>query len=332
MWRWAFILMLPLLLWSAYWGAGAYTLRQSLESALQGQLHGDVVTQYEHAHLSGFPGAFKVNMSNVALHHAGVVAWRVPEVRLQASSYRPQTIRLDVTGAQRIETALGALELTADPLEIGVFLRPAFSLPLARAELHAGETSLVQHQDTGWAVGLDRLLIELQARDSLTQHNVTFYPYDLDVEAVALDLSQSGLDLPPDHQRIARLHADLSLAFRRNWDVSALQQGPPPLDAILIRSIAIATSETELRLTGQLTQEPTGFWSGNLVLDVGNWRELLAAFREAGYLNPDIADMIIDMLGGGQHPGADMTLPLTIENGHVRFGVFILGVLPPLPR
>jgi hypothetical protein len=331
MWRWAFILMLPLLLWSAYWGAGAYTLRHGLESALQGQKHGDVVTQYEHAQISGFPGAFKVNMSNVALHQAGVFAWRVPEVTLHAPSYQPQTIRLDVTGAQRIETALGALELTADPLEIGVFLRPALSLPLARAELRAGETSLVQRQENGWAIGFERLLIELQARDSLTQNNVTLSPYDLDVEAVALDLSQIGLDLPPDYQRIAHLHADLSLAFRRNWDISALQQGPPPLDAILIRSIAIATSETERRLTGQLAQEPTGFLSGNLVADVENWRALLVAFREAGYLHPDIADMIIDMLGA-QYPGADMTLPLTIENGQVRFGVFILGVLPPLPR
>ena len=331
MWRWLILLVLPLLLWSAYWGAGAYTLRHSLASALQGHQHGHVITQYEHAQLSGFPGEFRMNMSNVALHQAGVFAWRLPEVTLHAPSYQPQNIRLDVAGAQQIETALGALELTADPLEIGVFLHPALSLPLARAELRAGETSLVQRQENGWAIGLERLLIELQARDSLTQNNITFYPYDLELEAVALDLSQSGLDLPQSHQRLERLHADISLAFLGNWDISALEQGPPLLEAILIRSIAIEAGETQLRLTGQLAQEPTGFLSGNLVLDVGNWRELLAAFREAGYLNPNIADMIVDMLGA-QYPGADMTLPITIENGQVRFGVFILGVLPPLPR
>lgn len=330
MWRWLILLALPLLLWSAYWGAGAYTLRHGLENALHGQQHGDVVARYDDAQLSGFPGEFKVSMSNLALHQAGVFAWRLPEITLQAPSYQPQNIRLDIAGAQQIETAFGALELTADLLEIGVFLRPALSLPVVRAELRAAATSLVQRQEELWAIGLEQLLIELEARDSLIQNNVTLHPYDLALEAVALDLSQSGLDLPPSHQRLERLQADLSLAFHRSWDISALEQGPPHLAAVLIREIAIQSGATELQVTGQLAQGSAGFLSGNLVVDVKNWRELLAVFREAGYLDPDIADIIVDILGA-QYPDAHMTLPLSIENGQIKFGVFTLGVLPALP-
>lgn len=331
MWRWVIFLVLPLLLLSAYWGAGIYTLRYGLESVLQGHQHGDVVTQYEHVQLSGFPGQFKVNMSNIALHQAGVFAWTLPEVTLQALSYQPQNIRLDVAGAQRIETALGALQLTADPLEIGVFLRPALSLPLARAELRAGETSLVQGQENGWAIELEHLVIELQARDSVVQNSIALYPYDFELEAVALDLSRSGLDLPSSHQRLDSLHADLSLAFLSDWDISVLERGMPHLEAILIRSMAIESGTIELRLTGLLVQESTGFLSGNLVVDIKNWRELLAVFREAGYLDPDIADIIIDILGA-QYPDAHMSLPLSIENGQIKSGILTLGVLPSLPR
>jgi len=329
MWRWLVFIALPLLLWSAYWGTGAYTLRHGLESALQGHSHGAVVTRYEYAQLSGFPTEFKLNMSNLELHQAGVFSWRFPEVNLQAQSHQPQNIRLDVAGEQQIETALGALELTADLLEVEVFLRPSLSLPLAQAQLRSGGAQLV-HGEDGWGVALDRLLMELQARDSLEQDSVTLHPYDLNLEAGALDLSQSGLDLPPGYQRIDSVRADLSLAFSRSWDLSVLDQGPPRLEAILIQDLVIQTGETGLQMTGQLAQAPTGFLTGNLVVDIENWREVLAVFRDAGYVDPDIADLIVEFLGP-QHPGPQMTLPLSIENGQIRFGAFTLGILPALP-
>ena len=329
MWRWLTLLALPLLLWSAYWGAGAYALRHGVESGLQGQIHGGVTTHYAHAQLSGFPTEFALNMSELELHQAGVFSWRLPEVKLQASSHQPQNIRLDVAGEQQIETALGALKLTADLLEIEVFLRPALSLPLARAQLRAGGAGLV-HDEAGWEIGLERLLMELQALDSVEQNNLTLHPYDLDLEAVALDLSRSGLDLPPSHQRLDSLRADLSLAFSSGWDISVLDQGLPQLEAILIRDLAMQAGDSELRMTGQLAQGPTGFLFGELVVDVENWREVLAVFRDAGYVDPDIADLIVEFLGS-QYPGSQMTLPLSIENGQIRFGVFTLGVLPSLP-
>ncbi|MCH8518013.1 MAG: DUF2125 domain-containing protein, partial [Cyclobacteriaceae bacterium] len=215
---------------------------------------------------------------------------------------------------------------------VEVFFRPSLSLPLARAQLRSEGARLADRGEEadGWDLALERLLMELRALDSIEQNNVTLHPYDLDLEAVALDLSQSGLDLPPGYQRLDSLRADLALAFSSGWDLSVLDQGLPRLEAIVIRGLAIQAGDAALRMTGQLAQEPTGFLSGNLVVDVENWREVLAVFRDAGYLDPDIAALIVEFLGP-QQPGPQMTLPLSIENGQIRFGAFTLGILPALP-
>lgn len=332
MWRWLTLLALPLLLWSAYWGVGAYALRHGVESGLQDQNHGHVATRYAHAQLSGFPTEFALNMSELELYQAGVFSWRLPEVKLQAPSHQPQNIRLDVAGEQRIETALGDLTLMAEVLEVEVFFRPSLSLPLARAQLRSEGARLVHGEEVvdGWEVGLERLLMELRGLDEIEHDGTILHPYDLTLDAVALDLSQSGLNLPPSHHRLDSLRADLALAFTRSWDLSVLDQGAPRLDTIVIRSLAMQAGESELRVTGQLLQGPTGFLFGELVVDIENWRDVLTVLRDAGYVDPDVVALIVEFLGA-QYPGTQMTLPLSVQNGQIQLGVFTLGVLPALP-
>jgi hypothetical protein len=327
--RWLILLGLPLLLWSAYWGVGAYALRHGLESTLQDQSHGAIVTRYEQIHLSGFPTEFKLNMSNLELRRAGMFSWKLPQLEAQAPSYLPQNIRLEVAGEQRIETALGSLKLTADLLEVGIFLRPSLSLPLARSQLHA-EGALLSDDGDGGQFQAGRLLMELTALDSVEQNGTVLHPYQLGFEADDLDLSQSGLSLPPSHHNLDTLRGALTLAFSSGLDLSVLDQGLPRLVGVLIQGLAIQAGGSELQMIGQLAQAPTGLLSGNLVVDVVNWRELLAVFRDAGYVDPDIADLMVEFLGA-QYPGEQMTLPLDIENGQIRLGVFTLGILPALP-
>ena len=327
--RWLIILALPLVLWSAYWGAGAYTLKQGVAGTLQGQSHGALFTRYSQAQVSGFPTGFQLNLSDFELQQAGMFSWNLPELELQAQSYQPQNIRLEVAGEQTLETAFGALHLTASLLEIGLFLRPTLALPLARAQIEMEGASLT-HKDQDWQIGLQQLLMELEALDPVEQDNAQLYPYQLNLDAAALDLSQSGIDLPPSHQIIDRLRADLSLIFSGVWDVSMLEQGPPRLEAVLVRGLAAQAGSSELRMTGQLAQAATGRVFGELVVEVVNWRELLVVLQDAGYVDPDVAELIVEFLGD-QYPDELMTLPLEIENGQVRFGVFTLGVLPALP-
>ena len=327
--RWLIILAVPVVLWSAYWGAGAYALKQGVAGTLQGQSHGALSTRYAKAQVSGFPTGFQLNMSDFELQQAGVFSWNLPALELQAQSYQPQNIRLEVAGEQTLDTAFGALRLTADLLEIGLFLRPTLALPLGRAQLEMEGAGLV-HQELDWQIGLQELLMELQALDPVAQDRAVLYPYQLNLESTALDLSQSGIDLPPSHQIIDSLRANLSLVFSGVWDLSVMEQGPPRLEAVLVRGFAAQAGASELRMTGQLAQSATGLLSGELVVEVVNWRELLAVLRDAGYVDPDIAELIVEFLGD-QYPDEQMTVPLEINNGQVRFGVFTLGILPALP-
>lgn len=342
--RWLIILALPLLLWSAYWGAAAYTLKQGVADVLQGQEHGAVSSSYTEARISGFPTDFQINMSDLEVRQAGVFSWTLPEMELHAPSYQPQTVRLDFDGEQTVQTRFGTLHLEANLLEIAVFLRPALALPLGRAQLQLEEARLTHEGQGGqgnqgsdeagdWQLELKALQVELRDLPDTRQADQgdnAPYPYQLSLAATDLDLSEIGSDLPPDYQVMEVIVADLGLGFSDVWDRSVLNEGMPRLETLLIRESGLRLGESELRMTGQLERADTGVLSGSLVVDVQNWRELLAVLRGAGYVNPDVADLIVEFLGD-QYPSDKMTLPLQIQDGQIQFGVFTLGVLPALP-
>lgn len=326
--RWLIIIALPFLLWSAYWSAGAYSLKQGVAGTLQGQRHGALTTRYAQAQVSGFPTGFHLTMSDFELHQGGVFSWSLPELELQAPSYQPQNIRMEIGGAQKIDTRFGALDLTASLLDIGMFLRPALTLPLGRAQLQMEQARLAH--DDGWLIGVKQLLMELQELEQVEQDSTVLYPYHLSLEATALDLSESGVELPPSHQIVESLGADLALVFSRAWDISVLDQGPPLLERVLVRGLSMHLGMSELSITGHMAQAATGRLFGELVVEIVQWRALLGALQEAGYVDPDVAALIVEFLGD-QYPDDRMTLPLEIDNGQVRYGVFTLGVLPALP-
>lgn len=329
--RWFIFLVLPLLVWSTYWAVGAYALKEGVAVALQGQSHGALTTRYAQAEVSGFPAGFQLNVSDLELQQAGIFSWKLPALELQAPSYQPQNIRLEIAGEQKIDTRFGELDLIAGVLEIGLFLRPALSLPLGRAQLLMEQASLTHASmaSVGWSVGVERLQMDLGAFESSERGDTVVYPYQLNFEATALDLSQSGLDLPPSHQIIESLKADIMLGFSDVWDISVLDQGPPRLDMFLIRGLLLRVGSSELSMTGQLAQTATGQVFGDLLVDILQWRDLLDVLQEAGYVDPDVAALAVDFLGD-QYPEDRLTLPLRIDNGQVRFGVFTLGILPAL--
>ena len=326
---WLVILALPVLLWSAYWGAGAYTLKHGMESMLQDQHNGAVLSRYGDAQVGGFPTDFQVNMSDLELDRAeSGFSWRISQIELRAPSYQPQNIQLDVSGEQRVETTLGALDLEARLFEINVSLRPTLDLPLGRAQL-ALEGAVVAHEQKGWLLGLERLMVDL--RDVPSPDQAGSAPYQMTLAAKSLDLSDLGWNLPPSHQVMESLRARIGFAFSRAWDRSVLDQGFPRMDALMIHDIAMRIGDSEVTVTGQLERGSAGLMSGELLVDILNWRAILNILRQAGYIDPDIAGLIEDLMAGQDAAEDRVQLPITLEQGVISLGVFKLGFLSPLP-
>ena len=137
--RWLVIIVAaPVVLWSMYWGAAAFVVKQGAENFLQDQADGDLSSRFRKAELQGFPTKFQLTVSDIEFRNAALFSWTTPTVQMSAPSYKPQNVSLAISGPQMVQSHLGALEIKARSFNIGLFFRPELSLPLGRALLTTG--------------------------------------------------------------------------------------------------------------------------------------------------------------------------------------------------
>ena len=323
-------LAVPALLWTAYWGAAAFAVKQGAERFVQEQRHGDLSSRFAELRIGGFPTDLRFDFEDVQVQDADRFVWSVPVARLSAPAYRPQDVRLDLSGPQKVEGRFGDLDIQAEVFDIGLLFRLAASVPLARVQLIM-EAGRLAHA-SGWRLDAERLLVTFQEpANSAADTAGDLSLYRLGLEGRALDLSGLLIDLPPDYQEITDVTARMGLAFSRPWDRSLLETGPPDLRGLIIDQGQIRFGEATLTLSGQLAVSADGLLSGHVDIELQGWRAVLAAFRQTDFLDPDIADLILDFLGPETDDQEAARVPLQFQDGMVSFGIFTLGFLPPLP-
>jgi len=327
----AFALVVPVLLWTAYWGTTGFAVKHGAERFLQDERYGDLSSRFAEARLSGFPTEFQLNLSEVQFQRSDMFAWSVPEIRLSAPGHRPQEVSFDISGPQTVESHIGGLDIMAETFNIELFFRLAATAPLAHAQLLL-EAGRLEHAAAGWQLGAERLLVAIQEDTGTTASaDATMGLYQLELEASLLDISEILTDLAPAYQQIDAMTADMGLIFSRAWDRSLLDSGPPALRGVVIRNGEILFENTSIVFSGQLDVSDRGLLSGEIIIDVQGWRGFLNAFHQAGYLDEDIAELILYFLGRDGDADEVATLPLTFQDGAISFGVFTLGFLPPMP-
>lgn len=320
--RWVIILLAaPVVLWSAYWGGAAFFLKNETKALLRNQLPGQLSAQISQTQVRGYPTNFQLHLADVTVQDTGMFAWTSPGIQINAPSYGPQNIRMDIIGPQQIRSKLGDLAMTADDFQVTLLVNPVLELSLGLAQLDLENARLVH--DEGWQILLGRLMISV--KDTLTSGT-----YDMDAAASALGLSGILPKLPPAYDEIEALRASMGIEFTRDWDFGMVEAGPPFLRTLTIREAEVMFGESLIAIEGELGLTAQNRVSGALTLDITGWRELLSVLRDAGYVDPDIADLIEEFMGD-QTQSDQIELPLVIQSGRVRFGVFTLGTVPALP-
>lgn len=320
--RWPFIILVALaVLWSAYWGAAAFALKQGTEALLRDQ-QPYINAHVAHAQVRGYPASFQLQLTDIAVGSENTFAWNSPMLQVSAQSYSPQAISIDVASPQHIRSRLGNIDLTASDFQITLLVKPELSLPLGSAQMVL-EGAHLSNEAGGWQVQMERLMVSVQDA-------VPSGAYDMLIGGSALNISDLFPELPETHHQIQAMNASVQLAFTRDWDLSLMESGPPALRMLTIEEAILLVGSSQIALSGQLERAENNTLMGTLLIDVTGWRELLAVLRQAGYLDADVADLITEFLAY-QPASESMTIPLDFQNGHVRFGMFTLGVLPPLP-
>lgn len=258
----------------------------------------------------GFPSRFDTRLTEPRLTTPGGLTWSMPFLQIYALSWQPGRLIAEWPEQQELAWDGGAASIDAREMRASASVRAGTSLPLDRATLEAGETRIATEAGP---VAFSELLAAI--RPATGEEN------GYDVYAQASGLSALGVI------EGATLTFDAKARLDAPIDRHALAAPRPRPEHIVFNRVSLKGSALDLSLRGELDIDAVGRSSGELSVETGDWRPVVAALREAGLL---AADQLSLVEAGLQRlaPDGRVTLPLAVESGRIRLGPLPLGEAP----
>ena len=122
---------------------------------------------------------------------------------------------------------------------------------------------------------------------------------------------------------------DSLMIFDNPIDRSALTSQPRPTQ-IILNGMIVTWGELQLRGKGDVTVDILGIPTGRITISAQNWRDMIGMAVSAGLLDQEIANTVQNMgslLAGGS---AELSVPITFQNGLMSLGTIPLGPAPRL--
>ena len=242
---------------------------------------------------------------------------------MEAKSYQPNRINLDLSDPHSISGSIGSLEIDAELADLSVLFKP--NLQLSLGNLEALFKNLVLSFD-----GLADAEIEtMSARIDASANTEKSYQVTAQIEN--LDLSNILVGLGSDHQTFQNISLSAEVELSRPLDRLALAGGSPQVQTLLVHEALINYGETSVLLDAKLVLNKLGTLNGNTNFTVQNWKNLFGLAKNLGYVEPDLEEFFHSILINlANQDGSEdtLTIPLTITNNTISYGVLTLGVLP----
>ena len=325
------ILALLALVWTGYWFAAGWGLRQGLAEWFATQAARGWQADYADIQAGGYPLRHRHRLNAPALADPGTgTAWRAAWLELDSPAIWPgrMTLRLP-DSPQRLSHLDRSATLTAQAMEAALDLHPGPALELRRMALQSGPWALAE---AGAPLArADSLTL------AMTQAPETPESYDLRAEATGFAPGQALRRLAAHDaglpERFQALRLDLGLRFDRPWDRRALEERRPQPRAIALRLAELHWGPMRFRASGTLSVDATGLPSGEVTLRAENWRDMLAIAEQSGALPAGAADVAADaleMMARGQGDPTRIDATLSLRGGRIWLGLFPLAPAPRL--
>lgn len=324
------ILVAVALLWSLYWFAAGYGLRAGISGWFQAQSERGWQADFSGISTSGFPLAHATQLDHPALADPATgAAWRADWLVIESPAIWPgrQTLFFPQT-PQRLSYLDRTVVVTADGAQARLFLAPGKALELEELAVEAGDWLI--NDETGPVMAAKALTL------SMVQGEVPeTYRFEIDAPEFAPGLSlrqmiSSNMALPDSFEA---LQLQMTVAFDRAWDRSALEERRPQPRRIALKLADAHWGALRLRAAGELDVDEAGIPTGDVTFKADNWREMLQMAQSARALSPQAAqgaERVLGMFAGlGGNPDA-LEVTLSFRDGLVTLGPLPLGPAPRL--
>ena len=321
--RTAFLFALPFLIWSGYWAASAQAITKGVSLASENTQFPGLGAQFVVAPVTGYPQRFTVGLSEIEIGTQNSFIWKTQGVSLEAKSYLPNEITLELSEPHRISGSLGELDIDAAHAEITALFQPNWRLALGNISLSFNDLKIASINQWGASIG-----IVLASVKSLPDNTKA---YQLSAELKKLNLSDVIVGIPTAYETIHNLSLLAEILLTSPLDRLIFGNGAPELQTLLLQRAQFDLGESLVSVDGKLTYDENGAMTGVVNITVQGWKNLFKLAKDMGYIEPNVENffaMMLADLAAQDGPGDTLTFPLEIQKNQISYGVLKLGILP----
>jgi hypothetical protein len=319
-------------LWSGYWFVGNSTKSQVLEGWLAERRTAGWTADYSDFRVVGFPNRFDSRFTDLDLYDpVSGIGWQAPLFHILALSYQPNHIIAAFPNSQTLTFPQDQIAITSTQMQASVTFEPDTLLAVDETLLRSSNVTLTSGR--GWRSTAEKF--NLSTRQSLGQpfaHDIVFDAKNVTpTEAFRQGLDPKGR-LP---SLIETLFLDMQLGFNAPWDRVAIETGAPEVTTLGLNRMNITWGLLGLNASGMLDVAENGVLSGELALEVVNWREVLELLATSGVLDAGTVFAIIGgvgILNAGAEDPTRLKAALVINDGNMFLGPIALGAAPRFIR
>ena len=313
------------IVYSGYWFIAASFIKTRIDLAFShkppiGRLNlGDIT-------VTGFPQNFDINIRDFSLAHDNTFRWSTPGARLSAASLDPTRLDIDLSRPHAIGGRWGDMVLDTERAQVIALFGKTTLLPLQDLRF-ALEGAKLGHSN-GLGLAAEKIIAVIKNREGEDPG-----VYSVETEITGTDITKIFPELPNNYRRLGPIRGSANIFFTSGWAAGDLTASLPVFRGAILEKLSASIGNSELNLNGTLQINPDSSVSGNVTLTITQWRELLNLAKLVGKIDGEGEEVFAEILSEVEalsgKPGT-LELPLVIKNGAVTYGVFTLGVIPPI--
>lgn len=313
-------------IYSAYWVIGSTATERAATAQLTELDAAGWTVEFTDLSTAGFPSRFDTSLTDLHLESPDrTMVWDAPFVQALSLSYKPNEVILALPDQQTLTRDGVPFDITSTGLLASLALAPTPALGLVNLTAETGPLTMTGPDSVFFSVtkGLAALRLANPAPNQ--------YDAYLDLDGFTLpDNLRRILDparkLPAD---FAQITVDSSVIFDNPLDRFAPKSHPRPTQ-ITLNGMTATWGALQLRGKGKIMVDGSGVPTGRITISAQNWRGMISLAVNAGLLDQGVANTAQNMgtlLSGGS---AELSVPITFQNGLMSLGPLPIGPAPRL--
>ena len=330
LYRFLVLIIVAALGWAGYWFVGAQQIKQNTLSWFESRQAAGWIARYDTFNLRGFPNRFDSRFTKIELGEpAKGWSWSADFFHLFMLSYKPNHLIAVWSPEQQIATPEIKIKLRSSDIRASLVVKNPISLALERSSYKAQNVMLIGDNDTGLEADLVALAVQRQKVDNKS--------YRIAVSATGLrPLAATRVQIDPEAllpRQLEVLKADLTVAFDRPWDRSALETARPQPTDIELHLARARWGKLDLNLTGQLQIDAAGWPSGEIIVKASNWRKIHDLARNSGKIPEqaiEFSRQALEFLARLKGQDSYLDLGFTLRDRKIFLGPLTIAHAPQL--